>query len=245
MIPKIIHYCWFGGKEKPDSVIKCISSWKKWLPDYKIIEWNEKNFIIDESVAYVKEAYEKRKFAFVSDYARLKALYDFGGLYFDTDVEVFRSFDSLLDAECFFGFESKDYLCTAVMACVLHNSFIKEFLESYDNRTFIKHDGSLDIETTNVVAMTNLLAQKGLKRNGKQQIINGIAIYPQFYFSSNELRNVFHRYGSNIYSYHHCQATWYESKRNGKFWDLFRHYLIGVLRNAIGTDRVTKIRKYK
>ena len=97
MIPKIIHYCWFGGKELPNLAEKCIASWKKQLPDYKIICWSEENFDIDNSVPYLKEAYSKKKFAFVSDYVRLYALYNYGGIYLDTDVEVIRDFSPLLN----------------------------------------------------------------------------------------------------------------------------------------------------
>ena len=99
-IPKIIHYCWFGKKDKPDIVNHCINSWKKVLDDYEIIEWNEDNFDV-ESNTYVKQAYESGKFAFVSDFVRIKALYDYGGIYLDTDVEVFKKFDDLLDNESF------------------------------------------------------------------------------------------------------------------------------------------------
>lgn len=101
-IPKIIHYCWFGGKEKPDIVKRCLASWRNHLTDYQFIEWNEINFDINRNV-YVKQAYEAGKFAFVSDYARVFALFHFGGIYLDTDVEVFKSFDDLLHHESFWG----------------------------------------------------------------------------------------------------------------------------------------------
>ena len=105
MIPKKIHYCWFGGNEKPKSVKKCIDSWKKFCPDYEIIEWNESNFNIYEN-GYTKLCCENKRWAFLSDYARLKVIYDNGGIYFDTDVEVVKSFDDLLDCDAFFGFEN-------------------------------------------------------------------------------------------------------------------------------------------
>ena len=110
MIPKIIHYCWFGGNDKLESVMKCIESWKKYLPDYEIMEWNESNFNIKKANQYVREAYDNKKWAFVTDYVRLIALYENGGIYFDTDVEVFKSFDSLLSEKAFFGFESTIYV---------------------------------------------------------------------------------------------------------------------------------------
>ena len=103
-IPKIIHYCWFGGKEKPEQVKKCIGSWKKYLSNYQFMEWNEQNFDVNQ-FQYTKDAYAAKKYAFVSDVARVKALLEYGGIYFDTDVEVFKSFDDILDAKCLLGFE--------------------------------------------------------------------------------------------------------------------------------------------
>ena len=110
-IPKIIHYCWFGRGEKPEIVKRCINSWKENLKDYEIIEWNENNFDININ-NYVKEAYENKKYAFVSDYVRVYALYNMGGIYFDTDVEVFKSLDEFLQEDSFWGFEEKDYIAT-------------------------------------------------------------------------------------------------------------------------------------
>lgn len=243
MIPKIIHYCWFGGNVKPRCVVKCIDTWKRLLPEYEIKEWNESNFDLKNANQYVHEAYENKMWAFVTDYARLKVLYEYGGVYFDTDVEVFKNFDELLSNKCFLGFESNDYICTATIGCEAHNAFIRRFMESYEMRKFINLDGTFDTETTNVVAITKLLIENGLNQNGKKQVVNGVTIYPQYYFASNDLRNIFHRYSSKIYSYHHCQATWYNSVRDGKFWDLFRHYLIGKLRNTIGTDRLSALKK--
>ena len=244
MINKIIHYCWFGKNEKPISVLKCIDSWKKYLPDYKIMEWNEDNINISDTVPYVRQAYDNKKWAFVTDYIRLKVLADYGGIYFDTDVEVFKSFDPFLSEKCFFGFESIDYFCTAVMGCEPGNRFICDFLESYNSRSFVKNDGTLDTDTTNVVSMTMLLIKEGLKQNGKYQNLKDITIFPQYYFASNDIINVLHKYDSRIYSYHHCQASWYHSSRNGNFWDLLRHYIVGKLRNIIGTDKLYTLKQF-
>ena len=142
VIPKIIHFCWFGGGEKSKDVLEYIKTWQQLLPDYKIMEWNEKTYSIENSIPYVKEAYSSKKWAFVSDYVRLYALYNYGGIYLDTDVQILKSFDDLLKNEVFFGFESKDYLCTAVMGACSKHWFVKEFLDSYKERHFIQEDGS-------------------------------------------------------------------------------------------------------
>lgn len=245
MIPRIIHYCWFGGKDKPKEVVQCIESWKKYLPEYKIMEWNENNFDINEANRYVRGAYECKKWAFVSDYVRLLVLYHYGGVYFDTDVEVFQSFDTLLKNSCFMGFESRDYVASAVIGCEKGNKLIETFLLSYNSRSFYKSDGLIDT-TTNVVMLTRLLERKGLKKNGREQkICDDVRVYPQKYFASNDFRNIFGKYRKGIYAYHHCLASWYDYERgNGKLL-LVKHFLVGVLRNIVGTDLLNSISKQK
>ena len=126
MIPKIIHYCWFGG-EKPGKVLKCIESWKRCLPDYEIIEWNSENFDVF-ALPYTSEAYKAKKYAFVSDVARVKALYEYGGIYLDTDVMVYGKFDPVLQHKCVFGFEEELYVATSFMAAEPHHPLMKQFL---------------------------------------------------------------------------------------------------------------------
>lgn len=136
MIPKVIHFCWFGGKRKPRLIKDCIESWRRHLPEYKIIEWNEKNS--DLSHPFVKEAYRLKKWAFVSDYIRLKALYDFGGIYLDTDMMVLKSFDSLLINTCFFGAEDSEFISCGIIGAERANWFVKISLSHYDNFQFSK-----------------------------------------------------------------------------------------------------------
>lgn len=240
-IPKIIHYCWFGKNEKSRDVLAYIETWKKYLPDYQIMEWNEENFDIYTSVPYVKEAYNERKWAFVSDYVRLYALNTYGGIYFDTDVQVLHSFDSLISSEAFFGFESKDYLSTAVMASKPGHWFIKEFLKNYEGRHFVKNDGSLDTETTNVVVLTELMVKQGLVLNGKQQIVKNISIYPQVYFSANNFINIFDHYKKESFAYHHYSASWYDSINHKGTTKKIRHYILGIARNVFGTSTLYNI----
>lgn len=180
MIPKIIHYCWFGRGKMPELANRCIESWKKYCPDYEILEWNEDNFDIN-CCPYVKEAYENRKFAFVTDYVRLYVMYNQGGIYMDTDVEVTRSLDEFLVHQGFSGFESETQMPTGIMAGEKGFPLYKELLAYYDGRHFIDEDGNMDT-TTNTVTLTNMLTQKGFMPNGKYQVVAGFALYPRDYF---------------------------------------------------------------
>lgn len=244
-IPKIIHCCWFGKSQKPQDVVNCIDSWKRYLPDYEIIEWNEENFDIENSVDYVKEAYSCKKWAFVSDYVRLYALSEYGGIYFDTDVEVFKSFDNLLNNDCFFGFESKDYLMTAVMASIKEFHIIKEFMKEYDARHFIVDGASVLSESTNVVALTKLMKKKGLKLNGQEQVVESAKIYPQKYFSENSFRNIFNKYSRHAFAYHYYYASWMDKNIQNNLRARTRHYLLCTARNILGTPTVYRLGRKK
>lgn len=181
MIPKKIHYCWFGGNPLPKSAIKCINSWKKYCPDYEIIEWNEQNFDISSAPLYVKQAYECKKYAFVSDYVRLYAMYNHGGIYMDTDVEVTKKLDAFLIHHAFSGFESDTQIPTGIMACEKDFSLFSYLLNYYNNKSFLNSDGSFNM-ITNVIIITEMLSKKGFVPNGKYQEIDGFALYPKDYF---------------------------------------------------------------
>ena len=150
---KIIHYCWFGGKKKPASVKKCIKTWKKKLPDFKLMEWNEDNFDVN-STEFSKQAFVEKKWAFVSDVARIYAIYEYGGIYLDTDVEVLDKIDFVLDNDFWMGKESEDYVGTAVIGVKeKHNKHIKKILDIYKNTKFgvygiASNLSSLDIDTS-------------------------------------------------------------------------------------------------
>ena len=180
MIPKTIHYCWFGTGKLPPLANRCIASWKTFLPEYEIIEWNERNFSV-QSNRYVSEAYQNRKYAFVSDFVRLYVLYHRGGVYMDTDVEVLQPLDKFLIHEAFSGFESPQDVPTGIMASVKNQPFIGELLGEYENRAFVKSDGTLDT-STNVLFITNSASRHGLKLNGAKQEVNGMMFYPPEYF---------------------------------------------------------------
>lgn len=180
-IPKIIHYCWFGGKPKPKLAEKCIRSWKKYCPDFRIIEWNEGNFDVSAAPAYVRQAYEVGRWAFVTDYVRLKAMTQMGGVYMDTDVELVKPLTPFLTHDAFAGFENDASVQTGLLACCPGFPLFQEFLKHYDSASFIKPDGSHDV-TTNVSVLTALCQARGLVPNGKFQVVEGFAIYPKEVF---------------------------------------------------------------
>lgn len=241
-IPKTIHYCWFGKNPKPPLIVKCMDSWKKVLPEYEIIEWNEDNFDVTEN-RYVKEAYENRKWAFVTDYVRLKVLYEYGGIYLDSDVEVLKPIDEFLSDECFSGFESKDTVPTAIMGSTKGAAFMKELLTYYDDKAFVKPDGSFDM-TANTITITNMCKCRGLKPNGKKQTINGFTLYPQRYFCPNSPARIFNKKPIGAYTIHHSMGSWGDNpKYIRNFPARVKRYFTGVLRKIIGSDKTSKLRK--
>lgn len=241
-IPKIIHYCWFGGNPKPPLIRKCMETWKEILPEYEIKEWNEDNFDITEN-KYVKEAYENKKWAFVTDYVRLKVLYEYGGIYLDSDVEVLKPIDKFLGDECFSGFESKDMVPTAIMGSKKGASFMKELLEYYDGRSFVKEDGSFDM-TANTITITNICRQNGLKLNGKKQTVKGFVLYPQKYFCPNSPARIFNGKPVGAYTIHHSMGSWGDNpKYTRSFPARVKRYLTGVLRRIIGSKSTSNLRK--
>ena len=185
MIPKKIHYIWFGKGEKNERVKHCIESWKKYLPDYEIIEWNEDNFDINYN-DFTKSAYENKKWAFVSDVARLWVLYNEGGIYMDTDVEVYKPLDEFLDNEGFTGFEDIHYPVTATMGAVKGNPVIKLMLDYYNCIDFKMYENWQDYITyqeTNTCIMSNIFSLLGIDRDKNEtQKIKHFTIYPQSYF---------------------------------------------------------------
>lgn len=205
---KKIHYCWFGGNAIPQSAQKCIDSWKKYFPQYEICLWNESNFDI-ECNDYVKEAYEAKKWAFVSDYARFWILYNYGGLYFDTDVEVVSDFEDILVRGNFMGCEeSSNYAVNPGLGIAVEkgNSFYKEMLDMYDSIHFDNHDDN-SIKTV-VEYTTNMLKKHGYIANGNIQEIEDIHIYPPEYFCPLDPISGKMSMTNNTHSIHHYTATW-------------------------------------
>jgi mannosyltransferase OCH1-like enzyme len=212
MIPKIIHYCWFGKNPHNEMLIQCLKGWRVHLPDYKIIEWNEENFDININ-PYVKEAYNANKFAFVSDYVRLFVLNKYGGIYLDTDVEVIRNIDSFLVHPAFSGFEDERKIQTAIIGSSQKNEWIKAHLDYYDNIHFIKEDGSFDV-TTNVEVITKL-TEKLYDINLKNQFLNipgVVCLYPKEYFSPKTYETGITTITENTYIIHHFNGSWLDEK---------------------------------
>ncbi len=220
MIPKKIHYCWFGGDNLPELAIKCIESWKKFCPDYEIIEWNESNFDINCN-DYVREAYNAKKWAFVSDYARFKIIYDCGGIYFDTDVELIKSLDNIIKKGPFMGCEAQNLRASRIalaanpglaLAANPGLPLIKTILDCYDNSHFINPDGSQNLKTV-VNRTTEILEKYGFnKYNTGIQFIDGIYIYPQEYFCPLNYRTGELDITSNTVAIHHYVASWQDKK---------------------------------
>lgn len=181
-IPKKIHYCWFGNNPKPTLVKKCIASWKKYCKDYEIIEWNEENFDISQCPRYVQEAYQEKQWAFVTDYARLKIVYENGGIYMDTDVELRKNLNQFLKYNGYFGFEEGIHIATGLgFGALAKTPILYEMMEDYNNISFIREDGSYNLIPCPKIN-TNIFLKHGLKQNNTMQVIKGnILILPSIY----------------------------------------------------------------
>lgn len=203
MIPKIIHYCWFGGNEKPKLAKKCIESWKKFCPDYEIVEWNKQNFDVNMN-AYTKMCYENKKFAFLTDYVRLFVVEKYGGIYFDTDVEVLCSFDDMLDNEAFFGFENSEYINTGVgFGAEKSNILVIQMLEEYAKLLDGKH-GVISCPELN----TKALVKYGLRCDGTKQQLEHGAVYPIDYFNPYDDTTGRIQKTKNTHSVHWFAKSW-------------------------------------
>lgn len=213
MIPKVIHYCWFGREPLPPLAIKCIESWKKYLPDYEIKEWNEDNFDVN-IVPYTKEAYEASKYAFVSDYARFWILYHYGGIYFDTDVEVIKPMDDIIARGSFMGCERMPNELTTIsvnpglgLGTTPELSLYKEILNLYNTLHFLKEDGSYNMKTV-VSYTTEILFNHGLKNFKDIQRYAEVWVYPVDFFCPISIVDGKLRITDNTRSIHHFSQSW-------------------------------------
>jgi hypothetical protein len=209
MIPKIIHYCWFGGNDIPKEHKKHMRSWKKHCPNFQFIEWNESNYDVTKH-SYMKEAYLRKKYAFVSDYARLDIIYEHGGIFFDTDVEIVKALDDLLINDAFMGIERDNLACNTGngFGAIKGHKTIKALRDCHDNIDILKEDGTFNLTTCTYI-QTEWLSKAGYLRENKLQNIAGVTIYPYQYFSPNQTC----AWGgaeitSETYSIHHYAFSW-------------------------------------
>ena len=231
MISKIIHYCWFGRGEKPESAKKCIASWKKFCPDYEIKEWNEDNCDY-LSMPFMAEAYKARKYAFVSDVMRLIVLEKYGGVYFDTDVELVKDISPLMNDDGFIGFENDMYVASGLtIAAIPHHPVIQAMISEYEKLHFTNPDGSF-----NTVGCPHLnsdvMEQFGLVRNGKEQMVEGIHVYPADYFNPRDSVTGKVTKTANTYSIHWYSMSWIPWHKQirvkvGRIWRRFKKLFQG------------------
>lgn len=212
MIPKIIHYVWVGGKPLTPLAKKCIKSWEKFCPNYKIIQWNESNFDIGQN-QYCKEAYENKKWAFVSDYIRIKVLKDYGGIYMDTDVEVVKPLEPFLENKAFSGYEDDCHIQTGIIASEKDGKWVTELLKDYDNKKFVKEDGSLNLET-NVAQITRTTLKMYPKTtlNNKYTDCGDVVFYPKDYFCPIDYPTLKKKCTQNTATIHWFAGSWIDPK---------------------------------
>lgn len=233
IIPKTVNYCWFGKKQLTELAHKCIESWKKFLPDYQIKQWNETNFNIN-SCNYALQAYENKKFAFVSDYARFKILYEYGGIYFDTDVELIKSINDILEKGSFMGFEKNNKGIQINPGCGIasypKHKIYKEILDIYEKKNFINKDGSYNLDTV-VEYTTNVFKKYGLENGQNIQKIAEIYLYPREYFSPKEFETQEIITTKNTRAIHHYNASWIDSYSRREYIKLGKYKIVRFKKN--------------
>lgn len=237
MIPKIIHYCWFGVNPINSLAKNCIESWKKYCPDFEIRKWDESSFDICSN-KFVEDAYRAKKYAFVSDYVRLYATYKYGGIYMDTDVEVVKPLDTFLKHQAFSGFEDEMTLPTGIMGCEQGFPLFRTFLCDYDKLKFVD-DSEYCISITNVVLITKILKEHGIKLNNQFQIIDGMALYPKDYFCPKDYQTGLINMTCNTYTIHHFSGSWLPQKF------LWEKQIKDRIKAIVGLNGIELIRKIK
>lgn len=256
MISHIIHYIWFGNNSLSSLAEQCLASWQVHMPDWQYMRWDESNFDIAAAPLYVRQAYEAKKYAFVSDYVRLWALEKYGGVYMDTDVEVIKSFNPLLSDAAFIGFEESNVHLsgTCVMGCEPHCRWVQDMLALYNDISFVKPDGSFDM-TTNVQRMGEIMLKelknermrefwevgvKDWKYWEKNQYIEkwGLRIYTHDYFSPITSTRVMQR-TNNTYSIHYFAGSWRDYTR----WQSFKRWIVEHILGRKLVDKFVQVKR--
>ena len=215
IIPKKIHYCWFGKNKVPDEYLKYMETWKKYCPDYEIIRWDEQNYDVMKN-DYLRQAYNNEKWAFVSDYARVDVVYQYGGVYLDTDVELVKNFDEFLKWDMFCGFESTKYIAWGLgFGAVRGHEILQEVLKVYEQMDFIRSDGTLNLVKCPII-QSSVMSEYGFVLDGTPQEIGNVAVYPKEFFSPYSYAKCFGRITSNTHSIHHYSASWMEKEKKSK-----------------------------
>lgn len=242
MIPKIIHYCWFGSNPYPEKVEYCISTWKRVLPDYEFILWNEENFDVDSSL-FTKQAYENGKYAFVSDYVRIYALVEMGGIYLDTDIEVIKSFKDILNSSVCLGADESGHL-TAFMASEKKHKLFCDMLEIYNNLSFYNSKGKFDLTVNNIRIEKELIRYGYTIKNQYQELSNNIIVCPDDYFHAKNMTSGKMNVSNNTYCIHHHTLLWVPVKfKIIKF--LRTKFLVPLFGEKKYRKMVNKIRRIK
>ena len=247
VLPKKIHYCWFGRGEIPEKEKNCIATWKKFFPDYELCLWNEDNFDYQDC-SYAKQAYEAEKYAFVSDYARAKILYEQGGLYLDTDMKIIRPFPQCDNYNGYIAFDRKSYLAMGVIAVIPKHPAIGELLLYYQKHEFMEDDGSYDI-ISNASVFTDIMKERGLTLGGEEQVVDGFYIFKREIFYPKKIDEETFNVTGETCAIHLGSGSWMterERKRgNNKIWiEIIRPTLrcirsIGI--KLIGKERIRKL----
>lgn len=252
MIPKIIHYCWFGRNPMTPLAERCIQSWRKYCPDYDIVLWNEDNICLADCPPYVQEAYSASKWAFVTDYVRLKVVYEYGGIYLDTDVEIIKNIDDLLMHEAFFAFEDEAYIATGLgYGAIKGKSILNELMTDYNNCHFLQGDNTYDLMSCPVRNL-HIFLKHGLEQNNKMQILEeDILILPTEYLCPCDVKTGLVHLTPKTYSIHHYDASWCdeETLEGRKKWQrmnriqYYKRTPFRFLRKLFGDNNYEKIRK--
>lgn len=238
MIPKKIHYCWFGNKPKSKLIKRCIKSWEEKCPDYEIIEWNESNFDVFHN-KYVKEAFENKKWAFVSDYARLWIIYNYGGIYLDTDVELIKNLDDILDNNTFFSFEGDNINTGLGFGASQHNGIIKSILDDYEDKNFII-DGKLDLTPCtirNTSVLKEIFKEFDVLNKNKKNNVDGNLFLSATYFSPYDPLTGIMNIEENTIGIHWYNASWRKKSIN------VRRMILKPIRRMLGKERIEKIKE--
>lgn len=245
MIPKIIHYCWFGGKPKPKMAERCMASWKKYCPDYEIREWSEENYDVSAAPAYVQQAYAAKKWAFVTDFVRLDVVYNHGGIYLDTDVELLKNIDLLLDNSAYFGFEDGKRINTGLgFGAEKNTEILRELMDDYKDIPFIKANGDFDL-TPCPERNTKIFLRHGLRQDNSEQLLDeNTRILPTAVLCPFDDPTGTKTITEETLSIHHFAASWETRTR------IFRKYFVRLMRPALpvfekllGKERLEKIKE--